>query len=476
MHSRIKSLALFYGASVSFGFGLIANAGNPQRVDHAVFLPRRSNPDDGGLYNAFIDPPNGYAYFLGNYLTKVDITVDPPRPVGPPLNTGSSSYVAIDLMMGYGYICRPPALNRYSLGAGTNAITAAGSLTPAVGFPGPFFVDDSNPDPAFHYGYLFCISANSPTRISKIALSSFTEVSFTNLNPEETRGGSGLVDTTNRYIYFATGTTNSTNAELVKIKMTPGTNAPQRVAALSIDTQGQGFGFGSLDPVHGYSYYGTYGNTNLPSKIYKVKLGDGNAAPTLVGSIDLHEGQARLSLSVIDPANGFVYFANDNTYPGGVHQFSLNGTNLPVEIGYFPFQSGPSNNPPQGVSTFNVTTDLDGVLPYGEVYFRSAVFDPVRGFAYFGQDSKPNQIVKFKLATVHPFTLGGSRTPGGTFQIVFTNIWGGSFSTSVATNLGQPAGSWMSLGSATEISPGQYQFTDPQPASDARRFYRVRGP
>ncbi len=473
MHVRPITLGILCGVSIGLGFGPIADAGNPQRVDHVTFLPRRSNPDDGGLYNAFIDPANGYAYFLGNYLTKVDITVDPPQPIGPPLNTGSSSYVAIDPATGYGYIVRPPMLNRYLLGVGTNAITAAGSLTPAVGSPGPFFVDDSNPDSAQHYGYLFCLVANNPTRVSKIAFSTFTEVSFVLLNPEESNGGSGLVDTTNHYIYFATRTTNSTNAEIVKIAMTPGANAPQRIAALSIDAQGQGFGFGSLDPIHGYAYYGTYGNSNLPSRIYKVKLGNGNAAPTLAGTIDLNEGQARLSLSVIDPVNGFVYFANDNTYPGGVHQFGLNGSNLPVEVGYFPFQSGPSNNPPQGVSTFNVTTNADGVLPYGEVYFRSAVFDPVRGFAYFGQDSKPNQIVKFKVASVDPFTLNGARTPDGAFQVTFTNIAGGSFSALVATNLNASPDNWMPLGDVTEISPGQYQFNDPQAMTDSMRFYRV---
>ena len=137
-------------------------------------------------------------------------------------------------------------MNRYLLGVGTNAITTAGLLTPASGSPGAFLVDDSNPDPAQHYGYLFCLTANTPTRISKISLATFTEISFTTLNADETKGGSGLVDATNGYIYFATTATNSTNAEIVKIKMTPGTNAPQRVAALNVDAQqGQGFGFGS---------------------------------------------------------------------------------------------------------------------------------------------------------------------------------------------------------------------------------------
>jgi hypothetical protein len=473
----VKRKLWLLALAAGLGFVWPMLAGNPQRIDHATFLPRRSNPDDSGLYNAFIDPANGYAYFLGNYLTKVDITVDPPKPVGAPLNTGSSSFVAIDPTAGYGYITRPPALNRYLLGAGTNDITTAGSLTPAVGAPGAIFVDDSNADPAQHYGYLVCLVANTPTRISKLALATFNEVSFTSLNAGETKSGSGLVDTTNGYIYFATGTTNSTNAEIVKLKMTPGTNAPVRVAALAIDTQGQGFGFGSLDPIHGYAYYGTYGSANLASKIYKVKLGAGDTAPTLVGTIDLPEGQARLSLSVIDPVNGFVYFANDNTYPGGVHQFSLNGTNLPVEISYLPFQGGLSNNPPQGVSTFNVTTNGDGVLPYGEIYFRSAVFDPVRGYAYFGQDSKPNQIVKFKVARVDPFTLNGVQTQtNGSVQFSFANINGGSFSALTATNLALPLTNWTSLGSVTEVSPGQFQFSDPQPARDPQRFYRVSSP
>ncbi len=163
--------------------------------------------------------------------------------------------------------------------------------------------------------------------------------------------------------------------------------------------------------------------------------------------------------------------------PGGIHQFSLNGTNLPVEISYLPFQGGLSNNPPQGVSTFNVTTNGDGILPYGEVYFRSAVFDPVRGYAYFGQDSKPNQIVKFKVAQVDPFTLNGAQTQtNGSVQFSFTNINGGSFSALTATNLALPLTNWTSLGNVTEVSPGQFQFSDPQPAREPQRFYRVSSP
>jgi len=54
---------------------------------------------------------------------------------------------------------------------------------------------------------------------------------------------------------------------------------------------------------------------------------------------------------------------------------------------------------------------------------------------------------------VNPARLGG-----GSFRFSFTNINGATFTALAATNL--PASSnWTSLGSATEISPGHFQFT-----------------
>src|SRR5207302_9427022 len=134
-----------------------------------------------------------------------------------------------------------------------------------------------------------------------------------------------------------------------------------------------------MNDVNGYDYYDTYNSdTNLPGRVYKVKLEPGDFAPSLVGYVDLRAGEGRLSAAVLDPQAGFAYFANDNTYPGGVYQLSLNGTNPPVEIAYLQFQGGLQAPPPNGITTNNTTTNVDGVLPFGEVFFRSAVFDPIR--------------------------------------------------------------------------------------------------
>jgi hypothetical protein len=148
-----------------------------------------------------------------------------------------------------------------------------------------------------------------------------------------------------------------------------------------------------------------------------------------------------------------------------------------VEISYLEFRLGTmgTNHPFNGTTIQNSTTNSDGALPYGEVFFRSAVFDPVRGYAYFGQDSRPNQIVKVKLTQIDPITLIGSQLQtNGSFQFSFTNIAGAQFNALMATNVALPGSNWAAAGAVTEISPGHFQCADPQATNSPQRFYRVR--
>ena len=45
-----------------------------------------------------------------------------------------------------------------------------------------------------------------------------------------------------------------------------------------------------------------------------------------------------------------------------------------------------------------------------------------------------------------------------------------------ATNVSLPLANWTVLGEVNQVAPGQYQFTDPQAATNTARFYRVRSP
>jgi hypothetical protein len=67
---------------------------------------------------------------------------------------------------------------------------------------------------------------------------------------------------------------------------------------------------------------------------------------------------------------------------------------------------------------------------------------------------------------------GGSNT----FQFTFTNVSGADFTALTTTNLALPLTNWTVLGSIPEISPGQFQFTDPGATNYPRRFYMVVSP
>jgi hypothetical protein len=69
-----------------------------------------------------------------------------------------------------------------------------------------------------------------------------------------------------------------------------------------------------------------------------------------------------------------------------------------------------------------------------------------------------------------------AKLPGGAFQFAFTNMPGLGFSVLATTNLTLPLSNWTLLGDVIEISPGQFQFTDPQATNSPQRFYHVRSP
>src|SRR3954463_12135698 len=114
----MRSRFLLTGALLFFAVS-VADAGSLQRIGHTTLTPRHSNPDDKGMYAALIDPANGYAYFIGTYLFKLDITGPLPVPVGPALNTGQFTSGAIDFGSGYAYFAGN-IIRRFALGSGNN--------------------------------------------------------------------------------------------------------------------------------------------------------------------------------------------------------------------------------------------------------------------------------------------------------------------------------------------------------------------
>jgi hypothetical protein len=77
-----------------------------------------------------------------------------------------------------------------------------------------------------------------------------------------------------------------------------------------------------------------------------------------------------------------------------------------------------------------------------------------------------------------PATLDQMQVMGdGTFVLGFTNVSGAPFTVLSSTNVVAPASEWKVLGQASEVVPGQFQYSDAQALNrDAVRFYRLRSP
>jgi hypothetical protein len=87
-----------------------------------------------------------------------------------------------------------------------------------------------------------------------------------------------------------------------------------------------------------------------------------------------------------------------------------------------------------------------------------------------------NKVYAFTVPVAPIILTHPTLPPGGAFQFGFTNVPGMSFTAYGATNLVLAFTNWTRLGSVTEISSGQFQFTDSSGAGNQKRFYRVTSP
>ena len=80
------------------------------------------------------------------------------------------------------------------------------------------------------------------------------------------------------------------------------------------------------------------------------------------------------------------------------------------------------------------------------------------------------------LVGIPPLRLKIVKPPGGPCELTFTNTPGVTFTVLGSPELATPVPDWIIVGIASEISPGHYQFADPDAAELTKRLYLVRWP
>jgi hypothetical protein len=111
----------------------------------------------------------------------------------------------------------------------------------------------------------------------------------------------------------------------------------------------------------------------------------------------------------------------------------------------------------------------NGVVSFA---FTSTVTNRAANITLLGQTIPVTQ-----LAVVPPPTLMGAQSFGnGVFQFAFTNvIQNATFNVLSSTNLSLPLTNWNVMGTASNIAPGIFQFTDTQ-ATNSQCFYAISSP
>jgi hypothetical protein len=129
-----------------------------------------------------------------------------------------------------------------------------------------------------------------------------------------------------------------------------------------------------------------------------------------------------------------------------------------------------TNSLSSGNASVAVAAALAGLAP-GSVLHYSVVASSAGGTAT-GQD------VTVTLPMLPPFQFTAMTTsPGGNMQLFLSSVSGASFTVLCSTNLAMSVdNNWTVLGSMVEMSPGQYQFTDPQLSTNPQCYYRIRSP
>ncbi len=195
---------------------------------------------------------------------------------------------------------------------------------------------------------------------------------------------------------------------------------------------------------------GTYVVFANANNLYSLRIGASNP-PTISNAwASAENGRGSPFVTSTDGTNNVVVWGIGSESDQRLHGF--NG-----DTGAVIFNGGGANELMTGTRRFNT-----GIVARGRIYLAND--NKVYAFGVPGQ-------------TVTNLALGKlSVQPGGAFQFSFTNVPGANFNVFGNTNLTDPFINWTWLGGVTEVSPGQFQFTDPQGASNAARFYQVTSP
>jgi hypothetical protein len=181
--------------------------------------------------------------------------------------------------------------------------------------------------------------------------------------------------------------------------------------------------------------------------------------------------------------------AGNSAYSGSVDIYgnvTFSGTNIVQAYafdvtGTTPINADPNLAPP---GNYGGPTQTMPPLPGSPAIGAGSVADNTFATDQRGYSRTQNGLidlgaVELQSPAATPPVLENITVPAGGgngLQFTFTNAPVADFTVLTATDASLALTHWTVLGEVQQVAPGQYQFTDPQAAKSAQRFYRVSSP
>lgn len=191
-----------------------------------------------------------------------------------------------------------------------------------------------------------------------------------------------------------------------------------------------------------------------------------------------------------------VGFSGNCIYPASISASDLI-VNFSAPLADFSILYAPQELACDSSATMRLTTYLNEILVGTTITNAQAGTWPTETFRFSSTQSFNKVVVHYDKAPVTGGDYGpifmvdnmvvtpaqplvvlshGARMENGAYQFAFTNTPGTASTVLGSTNVALPLANWDVRGSATEISSGRYQFTDPQTTNNPHYFYQVRQP
>jgi hypothetical protein len=317
--------------------------------------------NEDSVFVSLMDSAAGYVYFGTRtepaYVVKVRLS-DFTR-VGAlalPLADGGITTGAIDASAGVAYFGTNANPGRV-IRVDLGSFTTSQSLTLDTG---EYLLTAATIDTGA--GYLYLGTLQQPPRVIRIDLNTFTRDSGLVASSTTKPIRCAAIDTTSGYAYFGTGASGDIGGVL-KLRLSDFTV----VGAIDLEDGEYGAVSAAIDSGNSRLYLGTRGH---PGRVVKIDL----QTFTRADSLTLESGEVEPTSAIIDTARGFVCFGF-NSRPGRVVKIDL--------------------------STFSRSSGL--ILNVGEDYLRAASYEPATGFAYFSgttQGPYPSKVVRIDTSNL----------------------------------------------------------------------------